>query len=219
MGRRRRVHQVGDRRQVVGRRGHVVQVPAEDLAAGGQHQLAAQNLADRRQAEHVNSVTMPTLPPPPRIAQKRSGCSSALAVTMSPAAVTTCAERRLSMARPYLRTMKPMPPPVVSPPMPTEWVSPVESARPKRVRRAGQVAGGGAGLDAGDPRLGSMLMRFMSDRSTTMASSITLRCAEAVAAAAHRQREGVVAGKVDGYGDISRVCARTIASGRRSTVK
>ena len=34
------------------------------------------------------------------------------------------------MARPYLRTMNPMPPPVVSPPMPTEWVSPVESARP-----------------------------------------------------------------------------------------
>ena len=48
-------------------------------------------------------VTTPKLPPPPRRAQKRSACSVALAVTSSPAAVTTSADRRLSQVMPYLR--------------------------------------------------------------------------------------------------------------------
>ena len=42
----------------------------------------------------------------------------------------------------------------------------------------------------------------MPERSTTSASSTTLRLRKAVAAAAHRQRQGVVAGEVDGRGDI-----------------
>ena len=47
-----------------------------------------------------NELTTPKLPPPPRSPQKRSGFSSALAVSTRPSAVTTSAERRLSQARP-----------------------------------------------------------------------------------------------------------------------
>ena len=54
-------------------------------------------------ARNVNSVTAPKLPPPPRIAQKRSGFSSALAVTCEPSASTICAESRLSMVSPWRR--------------------------------------------------------------------------------------------------------------------
>src|SRR6185436_10275206 len=65
-----------------------------------------------------NDVTTPKLPPPPRIAQNSSGCSVALARTISPAAVTTSAEIRLSTVSPCLRLSQPNPPPSVSPPMP-----------------------------------------------------------------------------------------------------
>ena len=73
---------------------------------------------------------MPKLPPPPRIAQKRSGFSSSLAVTNSPSAVTTSAERRLSTVAPCFRISQPMPPPSVRPAMPV-WVTiPPTVARP-----------------------------------------------------------------------------------------
>ena len=54
-------------------------------------------------ARNVNSVTTPKLPPPPRIAQKRSGFSSALAVTCVPSASTSFAESRLSIVSPWRR--------------------------------------------------------------------------------------------------------------------
>ena len=58
------------------------------------------------------------------------------------------------MARPYLRTMKPMPPPVVKPTH-THRVGVAGGERQTvRVGRSGEVAGRGARLDAGDPRLG-----------------------------------------------------------------
>ena len=52
---------------------------------------------------NLNDVTTPQFPPPPRSAQKRSGCSSALAVTSSPLASTSSADSRLSIVSPYLR--------------------------------------------------------------------------------------------------------------------
>ena len=50
-----------------------------------------------------NEVTTPKLPPPPRSAQNRSGCSSALAVTNEPSASTTSADSRLSIVSPNRR--------------------------------------------------------------------------------------------------------------------
>lgn len=54
---------------------------------------------------------MPKLGPPPRSAQNRSGCSSALATTSSPAAVMRRAESSESAARPSLRSSQPEPDP------------------------------------------------------------------------------------------------------------
>src|SRR6266540_2040939 len=74
---------------------------------------------------------MPKLPPPPRIAQNRSGLRSALAVTRSPSAVTRSARTRLSAARPYLRDNQPRPPPKVYPVTPTVSEEPDTGASPK----------------------------------------------------------------------------------------
>ena len=79
---------------------------------------------------NVNSVTMPKLPPPPRMAQNKSAFSFSEAVTISPLASTTWAESRLSIVSPCLRTRYPMPPPVTRPPTPTDRVSPVVKANP-----------------------------------------------------------------------------------------
>jgi hypothetical protein len=58
-------------------------------------------------SRNVNDVTIPKLPPPPRIAQKRSGLESADAVRTPPSAQTTWASTRLSHASPYLRRSQP----------------------------------------------------------------------------------------------------------------
>ena len=51
-----------------------------------------------------NRVATPKLPPPPRIAQNRSGWASASTRRSWPSAVTSSAASRLSMVRPCLRT-------------------------------------------------------------------------------------------------------------------
>lgn len=66
----------------------------------------------------VNEVATPKLPPPPCNAQNSSGCSSALARNLRPAAVTSSTAFRLSQARPNLRSSQPDPPPTVNPPTP-----------------------------------------------------------------------------------------------------
>ncbi|MEJ2358438.1 MAG: hypothetical protein P8Y13_10230, partial [Deinococcales bacterium] len=73
----------------------------------GRFKIALKEIIDKvpRKAGARNRklVTTPKLPPPPRRAQKRSGCSSALAVTKLPSARTTSALRRLSRVRPHPR--------------------------------------------------------------------------------------------------------------------
>jgi hypothetical protein len=77
-----------------------------------------------------NSVTTPKFPPPPRIPQKRSGWSSGLARTTSPSAVTTSADRRLSIVRPNRRISRPTPPPNVGPPTPVCETTPEGTHQP-----------------------------------------------------------------------------------------
>ena len=67
-----------------------------------------------------NRAATPKLPPPPRIAQNRSGCDPRSTRRISPFAVTMSAASRLSMARPCLRTRYPTPPLSVMLPSPTE---------------------------------------------------------------------------------------------------
>ncbi len=81
-------------------------------------------------SRNSNSVTTPKLPPPPRSAQKRSGCSSALARTERPSASTTCADSRLSIVNPCIRLNQPQPPPSVRPPTPVWLTVPAGTASP-----------------------------------------------------------------------------------------
>ena len=79
-----------------------------------------------------NSVTTPKLPPPPRMAQNRSGCWSAAARRIRPSAVTTSAARRLSMVSPNRRISRPTPPPRVSPATPVCEITPAGTTSPCR---------------------------------------------------------------------------------------
>ena len=111
--------------------------PREELAVGRQHLGACstgQNVGPATTVStgcrrNSNSVTTPKLPPPPRIAQNRSGCSSALARTRSPSASTTSAPSRLSIGQPARARQVPMPPPSVRPPTPVVRDDPARAAR------------------------------------------------------------------------------------------
>ena len=83
-------------------------------------------------ASKVNDVTTPKLPPPPPLdAHSRSACSAGSAVTTRESAVTISTDRRLSQVSPYLRPKTPMPPPRVSPAMPTVGHEPPGRRRPE----------------------------------------------------------------------------------------
>ena len=81
-------------------------------------------------SRNLNRVATPKLPPPPRIAQNRSGWLSASTSRIRPSAVTTSAASRLSIVSPWSRLRKPVPPPSVMPPIPTDAASPNPVARP-----------------------------------------------------------------------------------------
>ncbi len=78
----------------------------------------------------VSSVAIPKLPPPPCRAQNSSGFSSSEARTVSPAAVTSSAESRLSAAIPNLRSSQQEPPPRVSPATPVVETRPPGATSP-----------------------------------------------------------------------------------------
>ena len=81
-------------------------------------------------SRNLNRVATPKLPPPPRMAQNRSGWCSSSTSRIWPSAVTSSAASRLSMVSPCLRTRNPTPPPRVIPPIPTDPVSPNPVASP-----------------------------------------------------------------------------------------
>src|SRR5581483_11493275 len=84
---------------------------------------------------NANEVAIPKLPPPPpRQAQKRSGCASTTRTL--PSAVTICTESRLSEARPHAREASPKPPPSTCPPIPTVGHEPAGIAAPCAFRRS-----------------------------------------------------------------------------------
>ena len=117
--------------QLVGHRRSELSVERQRRAGLGQwvHHGTGQHLAHRVtevfERRHDPEVAAATLN-----AQKRSGCSSALAVITSPSAVTISAERRLSTVRPYLPMSHPMPPPRVSPAIPVLETTPPVVASP-----------------------------------------------------------------------------------------
>src|ERR671930_564949 len=120
-----------------------------------------------------NSVTIPKLPPPPRMPQNRSSFSRSLARTTLPSARTTSAESRLSHVRPCLDEVQPRPPPVVKPPMPVVVMRPPGVCSP-----CSCVAASNSPHRTPPPARavlasGSTSMRLRPPRSMTMPSSHT----------------------------------------------
>src|SRR5829696_3556145 len=148
-------------------------------------------------------VATPKLPPPPRMAQNRSGWCWSSIWRIWPSAVTSSAASRLSMVRPCLRTRNPIPPPRVSPPIPTDPVSPNPVASPS-APTLGVGAGGEAGLGPGGAALAVDLQgghgRQVED-DPAVAGAVA---GQAVAAAADGQLQPAVAGQADHPGDLGR---------------
>ena len=92
--------------------------------------FSANTSGPRSCSRSSNDVTTPKLPPPPRSAQCRSGCSSALARTWRPSARTTCAETRLSTVIPSRRRWWETPPLSARPATPVSDTTPPGVARP-----------------------------------------------------------------------------------------
>jgi hypothetical protein len=111
---------------------HRVAIEGQQLApaADGIQRETAEDLGLERVQPELERGDPPKLPPPPRSAQNRSGCSSAEARTCSPSALTSSTASRLSQARPCLRSSHPEPPPSVSP------ATPVVDTRPPVVARS-----------------------------------------------------------------------------------
>src|SRR6266511_107622 len=96
-----------------------------------QHRLRDRvQLGPNRYARNVKRVTMPKLPPPPRMAQNRSGCSSAETSIVSPLASTTSSDTNWSQVSPCLRENQPIPPPSAKPPTPVSDMMPAGTTRP-----------------------------------------------------------------------------------------
>ena len=110
---------------------------------------------------------MPKLPPPPRSAQNRSGCSLALARSTSPAAVTTSADSRLSTVMPCLRLSQPKPPPSVSPATPVVELMPTGVARPWAWVASSKSASVAPPSTVARRRSGSTRTAFIRERSIT----------------------------------------------------
>src|SRR5690606_34655090 len=120
-----------------------------------------------------NPVTTPKLPPPPRIAQKRSGFSVALARSRLPSAVTTSADRRLSSVMPYFRVSQPNPPPSVSPAIPVVELMPVGRTRPLAAVSLSTSPSVAPGSTQAVLAAASTRTDFISDRSSRTAPSAT----------------------------------------------
>ena len=69
-------------------------------AASIGHSVGPASTSATSWSENENDMTTPKLPPPPRSAQNRSGCSDSLVRTSRPSASTTSAAIRLSIVRP-----------------------------------------------------------------------------------------------------------------------
>ena len=109
------------------------------------------------------------------------------------------------MVRPYLRTSQPIPPPRVSPAMPTEPVSPNGVARPWAAAAIVYSSARQTGLRPGEAALGIDVEALHRAEVEDDAAVVRAVAGEAVAAAADRQREAGLARQDDGPGDVGRV--------------
>ena len=118
-----------------------------------------------------SAVTIPKLGPAPRMPQNRSACSSSLARTWRPSAVTSSTARRQSIARPSLRWRRPMPPPSVRPAMPVCETVPAVHARPTAWAASSSSARRAPPLQRATRRSGSTVTPRIRARSMITPSS------------------------------------------------
>src|SRR5829696_1933820 len=148
-------------------------------------------------AWNSNAVTTPKLPPPPRIAQKRSACSSGAARRISPSAVTTSADSRLSTVSPCLRVSQPMPPPKVRAADPGVTDHTCWHREPMSLCRRIHVRQSGAPADA-DPcilRVDAYMTNLAEvDHQAVVANTVA---SGAVRATPHRDLQAPLAGELD----------------------
>ena len=139
---------------------------------------------------------MPKLPPPPRIAQNRSGFSRTLTWISLPSAVTISAEIRLSIVMPNFRVSQPNPPPSVRPAMPVVELMPVGSGKPEGLRFAIDIGERGARSDIGAFGSGVDAHRAHQRQIDQQAAIAHRAAGDVVAAAANRDVEAVLSGQV-----------------------
>ena len=155
-------------------------------------------------ARNVNDVTTPKLPPPPRRPQNRSGFSVALARTCSPVARTTSAATRLSIVRPCGAGQ----PADAAAERQAGDPGPGDDAdrhrQPERLRRAIDVAEGGAGPDADETGVGIDLDRVEPPQVQDDPVVDGAVAGDVVAAAADRERQAGRACERDRRRDVGR---------------
>ncbi len=117
---------------------------------------------------YSNDVATPKLPPPPRMAQNRSGCSFALVTTVRPSAVTSSADKRVSHVAPCLPESQPRPPPRVRPETPTDAHCPRTGAKPCGLAAATSSCATTPAPARAVRLTGSMMMSFIGDVSITL---------------------------------------------------
>src|SRR5437868_11374209 len=148
---------------------------------------------------------MPKFPPPPRRPQNKPAFVPALAVTISPSAVMTSQQRRLSQVNPYLRTSHPTPPPRVRPAMPVFETTPVGTAKPCGCVSRSTSPRSAPACTRTVRSSGSTETRFIAERSMTMPSSHRAPPGDIVTAAFDRDEKIVGARKPHGTNNIGPV--------------
>ena len=122
-------------------------------------------------ARKVKDVTTPKLPPPPRIAQNRSGSRPASVSTTEPSASTTVAAIRLSIVSPKPRDRCPTPPPSVRPPTPVVEITPAGTTSPCSAVAASTWPSFAPPCTCTVEASGSTITASICDRSITTPSS------------------------------------------------
>ncbi len=163
-----------------------------------------------------SAVTIPKFGPAPRMPQNRSACSSALARSWRPSAVTTSTARRQSIASPSFRWRRPMPPPRVRPATPVCETVPAVQASPTAWAASSSSASSTPPLqlsDAPDGVYGDAAHPGEVDDHPVVAGGVP---GEAVPAAADGDLQALVAGERQATATSSALVGRRMPAGRRS---
>ena len=184
----------------------------------GQSSMPPSTSGPTGRSANSNSSTIPKLPPPPRSAQNRSAFSVAEAVTTWPSAVSTRAARRLSAARPILRSSQPLPEPSVKPATPVLDTRPPVTARPCSCVAASSSLHSTPGWTQAIRRAGSTWIAFSGLRSITRPPSVVANPAAEWPPARTATSSSCSRAYASAAATSDSDSQRAISAGRRSTI-